>query len=316
MAAAKPAPYDFQVESNADAQFPAEKGRYHLYVAYSCPFASRALAARNLLGLEDVIGLSVAHPVPQKTKPSDENDSHEGWAFPDPAVTPTFTGKNGKEFSTADCIPDSVNGANFARDLYEKVDPAPRTFSVPILWDKKTQTIVSEESTGILRTLDSGFRELVPSNVHLYPEELRAEIDAANDGIVSDVSMGFFKKLFARTPEDASVSEAKAFDGIAKLDKLLATQRYLVGTSVTEADVRLFHTLIRLDVFQKKADKKQLADFPNVVGYLRDLYQIPELKRTVNWGHLKISAENTQPDVVVEGPLVDYEAAHERAQLA
>ncbi|KAG6611536.1 Glutathione S-transferase [Phytophthora cinnamomi] len=316
MAAAKPAPYDFQIEPSADAKFLAEKGRYHLYVAYSCPFASRSLAARNLLGLEDVIGLSVAHPVHQKTKPGDDSDSHSGWAFVDPETTPTVVGKNGKEFPTADCIPDTVNGVKFVRDLYEKVDPAPRTFSVPVLWDKKTQTIVSEESAGILRTLDSGFRELVPSNVHLYPEELRAEIDAANDGIVTEITMGFFKKLFARTPEDAAASEAKAFEDIAKLNELLTKQRYVVGSSVTEADVRLFHTLIRLDVFQKKTNEKQLADFPNVVGYLRDLYQLPGLKSTVNWNHLKISAENTQPDVVVEGPFVDYDAAHERAQLA
>uniref|UniRef100_H3GYR6 GST C-terminal domain-containing protein n=1 Tax=Phytophthora ramorum TaxID=164328 RepID=H3GYR6_PHYRM len=312
--AAKPAPYDFKIEPSADAQFPAEKGRYHLYVAYSCPFASRALAARNLLGLEDVIGLSVAHPVPQKTKPDDEDDSHFGWAFPDPATTPTVTNKTGKEFSTADCIPDSVNNVKFARDLYEKVDPAPRTYSVPLLWDTKKQTIVSEESAGILRTIDSGFRDLVPSSIHLYPEELRAEIDAANDGIVTEITMGFFKKLFAKTPEDAEASEAKAFEGIAKLNDQLATKRYLVGSSVTEADVRLFHTLIRLDVFQKKTDKKHLADFPNVVGYLRDLYQTG-LKSTAHWNHLKMSAENTQPDVEVEGPFVDYDAAHERAQL-
>ncbi|KAE9177686.1 hypothetical protein PF005_g24390, partial [Phytophthora fragariae] len=259
---------------------------------------------------------SRAHPVPQKTKPDDENDSHSGWAFIDPTTTPTVTGKNGKEFSTADCIPDTVNGTKFARDLYEKVDPTPRTFSVPILWDKKTQTIVSEESAGILRTLDSGFRELVSSNIHLYPEELRAEIDAANDGIVTEITMGFFKKLFARTPEDAAASEAKAFEGLAKLNELLIKQGYLVGSSVTEADVRLFQTLIRLDVFQKKANEKQLTDFANVVGYLRDLYQIPGLKSSVNWNHLKISAENTQPDIAVEGPFVDYEAAHERAQLA
>ncbi|KAE8957699.1 hypothetical protein PR003_g32356 [Phytophthora rubi] len=128
--------------------------------------------------------------------------------------------------------------------------------------------------------------------------------------------MGFFKKLFARTPEDAAASEAKAFEGLAKLDELLIKQRYLVGSSVTEADVRLFQTLIRLDVFQKKANEKQLTDFANVVGYLRDLYQIPGLKSSVNWNHLKISAENTQPDIAVEGPFVDYDAAHERAQLA
>ncbi|GMF59871.1 unnamed protein product [Phytophthora fragariaefolia] len=266
MTTAKPAPYDFKIEPSSDAKFPAEKDRYHLYVAYSCPFASRSLAARNLLGLEDIIGLSVAHPVPQKTKPGDDSDSHFGRGFVDPSTTPTI--KNGKEFSTADCIPDTVNAANFARDLYEKVDPAPRTFSVPVLWDKKTQTIVSEESAGILRTLDSGFRNLISSNIHLYPEELRAQIDAANDGIVNEITMGFFKKLFSQNPEDADASEAKAFEAIAKLNEELANHRYLVGRTVTEADVRLFHTLIRLDVFQKKADKPQLAKFSNVVGVM------------------------------------------------
>ncbi|KAG6611535.1 Glutathione S-transferase [Phytophthora cinnamomi] len=310
MAAAKPAPYDFQIEPSADAQFPAEKGRYHLYVTYSCPFACRALAARNLLGLEDVIGLSVAHPIFQKTKPDDAADEHKGWTFVDPETSPTFTGANGKTYPTTDCIPDTVNGVKFVRDLYEKVDPAPRTFSVPVLWDKKTQTIVSEESAGILRTLDSGFRELVPSNVHLYPEELRAEIDAANDGIVTEVTMGFFKKLFAPSPEDAALAEAKTYEALAKLDAILAKQRYLVGEGVTEADVRLFHTLIRLDVYQLKSDK-HLTEYPNIVGYLRELYQIPGLKSTVNWDHLKIGMVNKAPHAAAEGPFVDYDAAHE-----
>lgn len=315
MATPKPAPYDFKIELNADAQFPAEKGRYHLYVTYSCPFACRALAARNLLGLEDVIGLSVAHPIFQKTKPTDASDEHKGWVFVDPATSPTMAGANGKTYSTDDCVPDTVNHVKFVRDLYEKVDPAPRTFSVPVLWDKKKGTIVSEESTGILRTLDSGFRDLVPSNVHLYPEELRVEIDAANDGIVTEVSMGFFKKIFAPTPEAAAEAEVKAFEALANLDELLAKKRYLVGKGVTEADVRLFNTLIRLDVYQQKADKKHLTDYPNIEQYLRDLYQIPGLKSTVNWSHLNIGVENKHPDAIAEGPFVDYDAAHERAQL-
>ncbi|GMF37537.1 unnamed protein product [Phytophthora lilii] len=315
MAAAKPAPYDFKIEPNADAQFPAEKGRYHLYVTYSCPFACRALAARNLLGLEDAIDISVAHPIFQKTKPDDAADEHKGWTFVDPQTTPTMLGANGQTYPTDGCIPDTVNHAKFVRDLYEKVDPAPRTFSVPVLWDKKAQTIVSEESAGILRTLDSGFRELVPSKVHLYPEELRAEIDAANDGIVTEVAMGLFKKMFSPNAEVAAEAEAKAYEALEKLDELLAKKRYLVGKGVTEADVRMFHTLIRTDVYQRKTDK-HLTEYPNVVGYLRDLYQIPGLQKTVYWSHLKIGMVNKAPHVAAEGPFVDYEAAHERAQLA
>ncbi|KAG7390531.1 hypothetical protein PHYBOEH_006977 [Phytophthora boehmeriae] len=314
--AAKPAPYDFSIEPKADAQFPAEKGRYHLYVTYSCPFACRALAARNLKGLEDVIGLSVAHPIFKKTKPDDDSDTHLGWVFVDPSTTPTIVGANGKEYPTKDCIPDTVNHVTFVRDLYEKVDPAPRTFSVPVLWDKKTNTIVSEESAGILRTLDSGFRDLMPSNVHLYPEELRKDIDAANDGIVAEISMALFKKQFAKTPEDAETGLNNAYAGVAKLDQLLSKQRYLVGQGVTEADVRLFHTLIRLDTYQAKVDKHHLTEYPNVVGYLRELYQIPGLQRSVNWDHVKIGGENKTPDIVVEGPFVDYDAVHERAKLA
>jgi putative glutathione S-transferase len=316
MASAAPAPYDFQIEPSAHARFPAEKGRYHLYVTYSCPFACRALAARNLLGLQDAIGLSVAHSIFQKTRPSDPSDEHKGWVFVDPETTPTMQGANGRTFFTAGCIPDTVNHAAFVRDLYELVDPAPRTFSVPVLWDKKTRTIVSEQSAGILRTLDSGFRQLAPSNVRLYPVELRAEIDAANDGIVAGVAAGVFKKMFAPTPEAAAEAEAKAYEALAQLDELLAKKRYLVGDGVTEADIRLFHTLIRMDVYGQKADAKHLTDFPSVEQYLRELYQLPGLQSSVNWDHLKIGMANRSPDVAVEGPFVDYDAAHNRAELA
>ncbi|KAE8904384.1 hypothetical protein PF005_g15524 [Phytophthora fragariae] len=308
-----PAPYSSTIEPNVDAEFPAEKGRYHLYVTYSCPFACRALAARNLKGLEDVIGLSVAHPVYQKSKPDDENDTHLGWVFVDPETTPTIVGFNGKEYPTDGCIPDTVNNTKFVRDLYEKVDPTPRKFSVPVLWDKKKQAIVSEESTGILRTLDSGFRDLVPSNFQLYPEELRGEIDAVENGLLAEVSMSLIKSIFSKDSETARVELEKGFGSIAKLEGLLSTQRYVVGDSVTEADIRLFNTLIRFDVSQKKTNQQNLTQFPNVVGYLRDLYQIPAMKRTVNWDHLKIGIVNHRPDApVAEGPFIDYDAPHGR----
>ncbi|ETK87414.1 hypothetical protein F441_10302 [Phytophthora nicotianae CJ01A1] len=312
MAATKPTPYNFMIESNTDAQFPAEKGRYHLYVTYSCPFACRALSARNLLGLEDVIGLSVAHPIFQKTKPNDLSDEHKGWTFVDPATSSTMAGANGKTYPSDGCVPDTVNNVKYVRDLYEKVDLAPRTFSVPVLWDKKKGTIVSEESTGILRNLDSAFRELVPSDVHLYPEELRAEIDTVNDGIVSQIGLGLFKKMYAPTPGATTEAEVKIYDGLSQLDDLLGRKRYLVGNGVTEADVRLFHTLIRLDTIQQKTDK-HITEYHNVEQYLRDLYQIPGLKSTVNWDHLKISTDNKAAHITPEGPFVDYDAEHGRA---
>ncbi|ETP18177.1 hypothetical protein F441_07564 [Phytophthora nicotianae CJ01A1] len=314
METSKPTPYDFKIESTADAQFPAEKGRYHLYVTYSCPFACRALSARNLLGLEDVISISVAHPMFQKTKPNDASDQHKGWVFVDPAKSSTMVAANGETYPTDDCVPDTVNHVTFVRDLFEKVDPTPRTFSVPVLWDKKKGTIVSEESTGILRTLDSGFRDLVSSDVHLYPEELRAQIDAVNDGIGAEISKYFYKKMFARTPEEVAEIATKTDEELAKLDELLAKKRFVVGNSVTEADVRLFHTLIRLDSYQQKTDK-HLTAYHNVEQYLRELYQIPELKRTVHWYHINLGIVNKAPHVTAEGPFVDYDAAHDRAKI-
>ncbi|KAF1785237.1 Glutathione S-transferase (GST) [Phytophthora cactorum] len=240
--------------------FPAEKGRYHLYVTYSCPFACRALSARNLLGLEDVISVSIAHPMYQKTKPNDASDEHKGWVFVDPATSATMVGANGRHGGPGAAY---ILGA--------------------CLWDKKKGTIVSEESTGILRTLDSGFRDLVPSNVHLYPEDCERNIDAVNDGICAETN-----------------------EELTKLDELLTKKRFLIGKSVTEADVRLFHTLIRLDSYQQTTDK-HLTDYHNIEQYLRELYQIPELKSTVNWYHA--------PHVTAEGPFVDYDAAHDRAKL-
>ncbi|CAH0521996.1 unnamed protein product [Peronospora belbahrii] len=185
-------------------------------------------------------------------------------------------GANSKIYPTDGCIPDTVNHVKFVRDLYEKVDPAPRTYSVPVLWGKKKSTIVSEESTGILRTFDSAFRNLVPSSVHLYPKELRAEIDAANDGAA----------------DKAEIPGGKSSDGGG-------------CTSVSHA-----HSS------RPKADKKHLTDCSNVVEYLRDLYQIPELKSSVNWSHLKIGMDNKHPDAIAEGSYVDFNVVHKRTQLA
>ncbi|KAG7395038.1 hypothetical protein PHYBOEH_004365 [Phytophthora boehmeriae] len=308
--------YNASIQPNADAEFPAEKGRYHLYVAYSCPFASRALSARNLKGLENVISLSVAHPIAQKTKPDDESDTHTGWTFVDPTTTPTVTDANGNEYSTDGCIPDTVNHVKFVRDLFEKVDPTPRTFSVPVLWDKKKQTIVSDDSAGILRALDSGFSELVPSDIALFPKELEAAIEEANNGVVQDATGGFFKSKFIPDETVASGELTKAFAAIAETDKLLASQRYLVGKTITEADVRFFHTLVRIDADTKKDSELKLTQFPNVVGYLRELYQIPALRKTVNWDHLKIALVSKLPHKPLgDGPFIDYEAAHDRNQL-
>ncbi|CAH0473264.1 unnamed protein product [Peronospora belbahrii] len=257
----------------------------------------RALAARNLLGLEDIITLSVVHFNFQKTRPNDDNDDHKSWVLIDLTTSATMIGANSKIYPTDGCIPDTVNHVKFVRDLYEKVDPAPRTYSVPVLWGKKKSTIVSEESTGILRTFDSAFRNLVPSSVHLYPKELRAEIDAANDGIVTELPQRLRKGVcgFDQTggaADKAEIPGGKSSDGGG-------------CTSVSHA-----HSS------RPKADKKHLTDCSNVVEYLRDLYQIPELKSSVNWSHLKIGMDNKHPDAIAEGSYVDFNVVHKRTQLA
>jgi putative glutathione S-transferase len=266
-----PEPYREYIQPDTSARFPAERGRYHLYVAYSCPFASRTLVARNLKGLEDVISVSVAHPIFQKTKPGDESDAHLGWTFVDPATTPTVLGINGKAYATAGATPDAVNHVKFARDLYELVDPTPRKFSVPILWDKKTRTIVSNESADIVRTFNTGFRELVPESnaIDLLPPAIEEEVEAANNGIVVEISQPYFKAAFAKSAQQTQEGLANVFPAVAKLEKLLAAHRFVVGGSddVTEADIRLFHLLIRVDVAQLATDEQPtLNDFPNVVG--------------------------------------------------
>jgi putative glutathione S-transferase len=313
MAAAAPAPYRSYIQPEADAEFPAEAGRYHLYVAYACPFASRALSARNLKGLQDVISISVAAPIFQKTKPNDPEDSHMGWALVDPAKTPFIKGPDGKEYSTAGSIPDTINNASFMRDLYELVDKTPRAFSVPVLWDKKKQTIVSNESADVLRTLNSGFRELVPSNVDLVPAALEAELNAVNDGIVNDITGGFFGGVFARDADGKKAAAERLSVALEKLNDILAAKRYLVGDAITEADVRMFHTLIRIDANLSKETQESQTKHANVVEYARDLYQVPALKATVNWDHLKISAVSRNPSA--EGPFIDYEAPHSRASV-
>ncbi|KAJ1558505.1 hypothetical protein HK405_013528, partial [Cladochytrium tenue] len=254
------------VAPRADAEFPAEKDRYHLYVAYACPFACRALSARNLLGLEDLISLSVVHPVFQKTRPDDPTDSHLGWTFVDPAVDATFTGANGKSYSTDGCIPDTINHVRFVRDLYERVDPAPRPYSVPVLWDKKKGTIVSGESADIVRTLNTGFRQLVSSDVDLVPVALEAELNAANNGIVAEISGAYFKTLLASDDAGKKAAFALVDDGLARLNDILATRRFFIGKGITEVDIRLFHTLIRLDSSLASSHKDTITKHANVVA--------------------------------------------------
>lgn len=251
-----------------------EKDRYHLYVSLACPWASRCLATMYMKGLDKVIGLSVVHPVFQRTRPGDAEDTHAGWAFADPKTTPTLPGPSGLgAYSSKDSIPDSVNHATFVRDLYELVSSEPTRYTVPLLWDKKQRAIVSNESADIVRMFNSEFNDVVPSSFDLYPEELRAAIDEVNDWIYNDISNGVYKSGFAASQQAYDEAVTKIFEGLERVEAILATQRFLVGDTFTEADLRLFTTLIRFDevyYVHFKANKKLIHEYPNLSNVSTD----------------------------------------------
>ncbi|KAK1935579.1 Glutathionyl-hydroquinone reductase YqjG [Phytophthora citrophthora] len=322
------------IERSSSA-FPPEKNRYHLYVSLACPWASRCLGALYLKGLDNIIGLSVVHPVFQRTRPNDENDTHNGWAFADPSTTPTLAGPTGLgAYSSKGCIPDTVNNAAFVRDLYDMCTSEPTRYSVPVLWDKKIKTIVSNESADIVRMFNSEFEDLVPSKVDLYPEELRSEIDELNEWVYDDVSNGVYKCGFASTQQAYDEAVEKIFEGLDRAEEILAAHRFLVGDRFTEADLRLFTTLIRFDevyAVHFKANKKLIEQYPNLSNvsedackdaevYVREIYEIPPITKSVDFQQIKLHyyASHTHLNtfgIIPVGPGVDFTREHDRTRF-
>lgn len=278
--------------------FKAEAGRYHLYVSYACPWAHRTLIFRALKGLEEMIALSVVD-----------------W----------FMGADGWTFHDADgVIPDTVNGFDYMHQVYSKADPQYNgRVTVPVLWDKKTGTVVSNESSEIIRMFNSAFDEVGAKSGDYYPEAQRAEIDALNDRIYDTVNNGVYKAGFATTQEAYDEAVIQLFETLDVLEDRLNTRRYLAGSTITEADWRLFTTLVRFDpvyVGHFKCNLKRIADYPNLSGYVRDLYQQPGIAETVRMDHIKNhyygSHTSINPTrIVPKGPEVDYAASHDRHRL-
>src|SRR5688572_1677818 len=250
---------------SGEGGFEAETGRYHLYVSLACPWASRVLIYRALKGLEGMIGLSVTH-----------------WLM----------AENGWTFSPAEgVVPDTVNGVSCLHQLYTKANP---TYSgratVPLLWDKQRGTIVNNESSEIIRMLNSAFDGVGAKPGDYYPEPLRAEIDALNARIYDTVNNGVYKAGFATTQEAYNAAVTKLFETLDFLEECLATRRYLLGDRLTEVDWRLFTTLVRFDpvyVGHFKCNLRRIVDYPNLFDYLRHLYQMPGIAETVNMFHIK-----------------------------
>jgi putative glutathione S-transferase len=279
--------------------FKAEAGRYHLYVSLACPWAHRTLIFRKLKKLEDLISVSVVDPLMLE----------KGWEF---TVGDGATG-------------DKLFGTKALSDIYVKADPHySGRVTVPVLWDTTINTIVSNESSEIIRMFNSAFNGLTGSTADFYPEELQADIDALNAVIYDTVNNGVYKAGFATAQDAYSESVAKLFETLDMLEERLGKGRYLFGNRVTEADWRLFTTLVRFDpvyVGHFKCNIRRIADYPNLSAYLRDLYQVPGIKETVSIHHIKDhyyrSHKTINPTgIVPDGPVLDLDRPHGRGERA
>ncbi|KXZ42325.1 hypothetical protein GPECTOR_161g124 [Gonium pectorale] len=304
-------------------RFEPEAGRYHLYVSLACPWACRCLATLYLKGLDHAIGVSVTHPTWQRTRPDDPKDEHTGWVFRAPSDAPLASSTGFGSFGCEGCVPDDVNGAKFVRDLYDLAKDTTGKYSVPVLWDKKEKTIVNNESSEILRMFNSAFNDIATNpGLDLYPEPLRPAIDELNAWVYPTINNGVYRCGFATTQAAYEAAFEELFGSLDRVEGILSRQRYLAGDSLTEADVRLFQTLIRFDevyVVYFKTNKRFLREYPNIAGYVRELFQTPGLGRAVNMFHIKTHYFTSHPRlnyyaVVPRGGEAWWEQPHDRAE--
>lgn len=279
-----------------ESGFKAESGRYHLYVSLACPWAHRTLIFRAVKGLTDHIGVSVVHP----------DMLTDGWTF-----DPDFPGATG----------DTLYGLPFARDIYLKADPqASGRVTVPILWDTQRETIVSNESSEIIRMLNSAFDGLTGNSDDFWPVALQDEIEAVNERVYDTVNNGVYKSGFATTQDAYDAAVGPLFDSLDWLEDRLSRQRYLVGDKITEADWRLFTTLVRFDSVYHlhfKCNRHRIIDYPNLWAYTRELHQWPGVAETVNLEHIvrhyHYSHETINPNRIIPiNPVLDFDAPHGR----
>lgn len=281
--------------------FDPEAGRYHLYVSLACPWANRCLAVLYIKGLEDAIGVSVVHPTWQRTRPDDPTDAHCGWVFRAPTDPPLSSPTGMGSFGCEGCVPDGVNGAKTVRDLYELARDTTGKYSVPVLWDKKRSTIVNNESSEIIRMLNSDFNAFAKNpGLDLYPPALRGAIDAANEWVYPSINNGVYRCGFAQKQEPYEAAFRELFSALDRCEEILSRQRYLAGDVLTEADVRLFMTLIRFDevyVVYFKTNGHFIHEYPNLRGYVQDVYQAHggAIGRSISIPHIKTHYFTSHP---------------------
>jgi putative glutathione S-transferase len=283
---------------SGEGGFKAEPGRYHLYVSLACPWAHRTIIYRKLKALENVISLSIVSPDMLK----------DGWTF------------NKDEGSTG----DAVNGKSKLSEIYVLADPHyTGRVSVPVLWDKQKKTIVNNESSEIIRMLNSAFDAFTNVHTDYYPRALRAQIDKLNELVYPNINNGVYRAGFATSQAAYEEAFRNLFDALDEIETILSQQRYLTGNAITEADWRLFPTLIRFDAVYYshfKCNWRHIYQYPNLSGYVRDLYQQPGVAETVSLQQIKRHYYNSQRQVnptgiVPVGPQLDFSAPHDRTRL-
>ncbi len=296
-----PMPTQFRSRITADGSsgFQAEAGRYHLYVCLACPWAQRTLIMRSLKGLEAAIGLSIVAPFL----------GEQGWEFSDMPGT----------------IPDTVNHAQYLREIYLKADPNyTGRVTVPVLWDRQTETIVNNESREIIRMFDLEFAKFSSSGIDLYPVMLRKDVDHAIEKVHNYINMGVYRAGFATTQAAYEEAVTRLFRELDHWEPVLRLQRYLCGDQITEADICLFVTLLRFDLVYHglfKCNLRRIVDYPNLWNYLKDLYQYPGIKKTCNLEHIKQGYYQSMTQInptriVPKGPILNFDESHYRAHFS
>lgn len=281
---------------SGEGGFKAESGRYHLYVSLACPWAHRTLIFRALKGLEDHIAISIVHP----------EMLSDGWTF-----ATDFPGATG----------DRLFGLPFLRDIYTRVEPkVSGRVTVPILYDTERDMIVSNESSEIIRMFNTAFNDLTGNDDDYWPEDLRDGIEAVNERVYDTVNNGVYKAGFATTQDAYEAGVYPLFETLDWLEARLSDNRYLMGDRLTEADWRLFPTLVRFDSVYHlhfKCNRKRVVDYPNLWAYTRELYQVPGVAQTVNLDHIvrhyHYSHDTINPHRIIPiNPILDFEAPHGR----
>lgn len=278
-------------ERIGQSNYIAEKNRYHLYISYACPWAHRTLIMRALKNLGDIISYSSVEPLMLQN----------GWKF----------GKKG----------DEITGAKYLHELYTKANPKyTGRVTVPVLWDTQQETIINNESADIIRIFNFAFNDFIDDNINFYPDDLKDEINKINDFVYTSINNGVYKAGFATTQIAYDEAVFALFEALDKIEHRLSKHRYLIGNIFTEADIRLFTTLIRFDpvyVSHFKCNIRRIYDYPNLWNYVKDIYQIPEVTKTVDFKQIKThyfaSHKHINPTgVIPHGPELDLNTHHNR----